>query len=883
MRIFLFSMMAVVAAQAAWGADIRIEARFLPEEHVIAGSQWVRWENAPGEAWFALLANLGRAPNPYLSPVVQDATYVAGFDPSWTEIDSVVWATPAGEAEVAYELLPAPPTVQTYSLDDVLLRVELPPGDGELRIDFRTRFPHVWGGEPGRLGDLYTWRFGWHPITFAPPAADPWPLILPAHDYELVLRLPSGWDAALPGEATREEDDAGISFTTRFGHPVRSVSLFFGPGDKLRWVRLPLEGLTVDAVALPGDEDQVRALATYVQEILDYYGDRYGPYPHDRLLLVEHPNEVGMALTADGAVYLPRWFFARQDLTAGGILSRYGRYILAHELAHLWWGIGIGVDLDAENWLSEGMAQYLAIRWYEEAFGAEGGNVFQFAQAGLGEGIAKFMLGFVNLREHLTELPYLGTAFQGFDEAVVKPTAEVRYGQVSGVRLYDKGYLVLRALAHLVGEDTFDKVLRKIHAAALGGTVTVADLQALLEEATGQDLAPFFSQWVYGDAQADYAVVGVTRGRAEGRHVAWVQLRRQGTGSMPVTVEARGAGGERAAQVWAGEEAETVLEFRTEFPVLEVVVDPGHHALDVDRLNNVWPRRFVVATEGNALPLDGYLVRPDVESGGVAISYLDRFGWAVYPQASAAGGWVRYGRDWEVQGWGAISDTLVGAFSVTRTLWATPPTGATSTYWEPVGDVTVTVARRPYLTLGLDLSWQEMIRRVHGGGLSFLALPGRGQRIAVAHSGLVGLAPHTYFGLTLSVGFADPGLPTELLFSLPELRALAVGPGSPLPRGERKAFVSGWLWLPPMRPSYSLGGAALVTEVRPRLYLSAGRVWDHDALPTMIPTYAEVGGELVVQVEAFGGLVAFTGVLGMVWPLPPTGTGILYFGIQAAQ
>jgi hypothetical protein len=153
---------------AVWGTTVKLEARFLPEEQVISGSMWVTWDSPLEVAHFALLANLGKEENPYLSGRARDEQYVDGFDPSWTVVEQVVWAGPTGEEEMPFELLPAPPTLQTYSLEEVLLLVELPGEEGQLRIDFRTRFPHVRAGAPGRLFDFYTWRFGWH--HHCPPA-----------------------------------------------------------------------------------------------------------------------------------------------------------------------------------------------------------------------------------------------------------------------------------------------------------------------------------------------------------------------------------------------------------------------------------------------------------------------------------------------------------------------------------------------------------------------------------------------------------------------------------------------------------------------------------------------------------------------------------------
>jgi len=876
LRIPTVLVILALASAGVFGAEISISVEFLPEEHVISGKELIAWDSPPAEAWLALLANLGRERNPYLSGRALDGEYVEGFDPAWTEIAGVYWEGPDGEEELPYELLPAPPTLQTYSLDDVLLRVPLPGGAGSLRIEFRTRFPHVFSGDSGRLGDVYTWRFGWHPIPIEPPQGDHWPLILPAHRYHVDLKLPEGWIAALPGEVEAEGQEEDTLYHAAFPGPVRSIALFIGPEEELRSVRLPLEGLTVDAVALPGDEDKVRALSTYVQEILATYGDRFGLYPYGRLLLVEHPNQVGVAMAADGVVFLPRWFFDRLDLTAEGMLSHYGRFVLAHELAHQWWGVGVGVDLDAENWLSEGLAQYAAISWYEDVFGAEGGNVFTFEKRGLGEAMAESLVGFANLREHFTELPYLDIVFLGFDEAVVKPLREVRYGQATSVRLYDKGYLVLRALAHLVGEKTFDSILRKAAERFRGGTMSVEGFKALLEEETGKDLGPFFQAWVWGDAQADYAIERVSRHKVEGKYVTMVHLTRSGSGFLPVEVEVCGPDGERVSQTWEpGEVPYEMLLFETDFPVREVVVDPGHYALDTDRLNNVWPPKFVLAAGKNALPLDGYVVRADPESRAIQVQYLDRFGWAIYPDALAVEGFVRYGREAAVWGFARVADTLIGEISFARFLWSQPETGFAGTYWVPAGELGLSISRRPYLAVGIWHSWRGYLPQVYGGEASLLTLPGQGGRLSLWHTQELPLLPHTYLDITLGVGLASPGLPAELTFGLPELHTLVNGP-----RGDRKFLLAASLFLPPERTPYRLAGAALVSRITPRAFLTLGRLWTEEAASGRILTYAEVGAELRIRIELFGGFMRLTGVAGIAWPLPE-GEGILYLSLEA--
>ncbi len=864
MRAVLFGVAIFGVLSSA--AAVRITAEFDPKTQELRGTQWVEFSEPQDEAWFLLLANLGREKNPYVSPLVLDSVYVWGFDPAWTKIEEVVWE-PLGMV-LPFEPLPAPATYQTYSLADVFLRVELPKKPGTLRLAFRTRFPHVWT-EPGRLGDIYTWRFGWHPIPLPTAPGETLPLFLPFHHYEVELVLPEGWRAFLPGQAVAE----GNRFRTRFPVPVNSVALYFGPAERFHAFSLQAEGRVWEGVAMPGDEAGLRAILTWAPEILAWYEERFGPYPLRRILLVEHPTDLGLALTAEGIVFLPRWFFAREHLTATGALTRLGLFVLAHELAHLWWGVGVGVDFDTENWLSEGFSQYLSVTWFEERFGHKGGNLFVFDKKGLGEELLSYQLGFVNLREHLVELPYLELAFLGFDEALVKPTREIRYDQVTADRIYNKGYLVLRALAHVVGEEVFARALRRAVQEFRGQEFTVAMWQRILEEESGQNLTQFFADWVRGEAWADYGIAGFRHRPGENGYEIELLLTYRGTGVLAVPVELRGPEEQKKTMVWrpAQEERQT-LTITLEFPVMEVVLDPEHRVLDVDRLNNRWPRRYVWAMK-REFPLDGYVVSTD-PSGAFSLSYLNRFGFAVYPQELAVAGWVRFGREASVRGWAQVQESLVGSVTISKNLWATPHIGSTATYWEQRGELSLTLARLPQWALGLGLSWSPGMTRAAAGAANVI-LTGEGHVLSFNHTELFGLGPHFYPTLTLSLGFASAGLDERFWPALTELRSLRLGADGPPQARTKTAAILG-LWLPPYLPAFSLGQAALVSEIRPRLFLAAGQLWNDTEKRS---TFLEVGGELLCTVEALGGFLRLHWVLGWAWPLIPQGPALLYFGL----
>jgi hypothetical protein len=190
--------------------------------------------------------------------------------------------------------------------------------------------------------------------------------------------------------------------------------------------------------------------------------------------------------------------------------------------------MGVGVDLDRDAWLSEGLAQYASVGYFERAYGAVDPNLLLVTGNGIIEDFVAKQFGYLNLREHLVELAYVRSVWSGFDEALVKPSIDVRYGNENAVRLYDKGFVVARALAAAVGDDAFDRVLRRSLTADPSGRLNPAALQQLMEEESGRSFAEWFAAWVYGDASVDYSVRIISRGETDATYETEVRVRRDG-------------------------------------------------------------------------------------------------------------------------------------------------------------------------------------------------------------------------------------------------------------------------------------------------------------------------------------------------------------------
>ncbi len=152
------------------------------------------------------------------------------------------------------------------------------------------------------------------------------------------------------------------------------------------------------------------------------------------------------------------------------IADRQG--LVAHELAHQWWGDLLTCREWAHVWLNEGFATYFTALWHEHA---GGDDEFALARRGMAQS-------------------YFAEA-RRYRRAIV--TREYRWASTMFDRhTYPKGGWILHMLRRELGDAAFQRALRRYARDNAYALVETADLQRAIREENGRNLDDFFAKWV---------------------------------------------------------------------------------------------------------------------------------------------------------------------------------------------------------------------------------------------------------------------------------------------------------------------------------------------------------------------------------------------------
>lgn len=224
-----------------------------------------------------------------------------------------------------------------------------------------------------------------------------------------------------------------------------------------------VDGIPVYSYVFPENKEQGFKDYGKAGEILRFFIQKIGAFPYEKLANIQSKTIYGGMENA-GAI-----FYAEESVG-----SKYIEELLAHEIAHQWFGDAV-TETDWEHvWISEGFATYMTLLYMEHKYGVD------------------------TLKAELKDDRKKVIAFeQKRNTPIVDTTAKGDYTQLLNANSYQKGGWVLHMLRRQVGDSTFWKGIRSYYATYGGRNANTDDFRQVMEKTSGRDLGDFFRQWLY--------------------------------------------------------------------------------------------------------------------------------------------------------------------------------------------------------------------------------------------------------------------------------------------------------------------------------------------------------------------------------------------------
>ncbi len=348
---------------------------------------------------------------------------------------------------------------------------------------------------------------------------------------DLSVEVPAGWFALGNGVLAEREPKAE---TTRFRwvqsepHPAYLVTLAAGEFDE---AHDDLGGLAIDYYVPKGKGAMIERSLGRTPEMIRLFAERLGtPFPWEKYAQVVVADFIFGGMENTSATTL----FERALLDERAALDVDMDSLVAHELAHQWFGDLVTCRDWSHAWLNEGFATYFEHVWKEHA---DGRDDYLYALEG-------------DLDLYLAE----------HDGRYARAVVEKRYANPIDLfdrHLYQKGGLILHALREHLGDAAFWRGIGFYLERHRGGSVETRDLLRALEDATGRSLEEQIHQWIERPGHPKLVV--------EAEH---------GDGALRVTV--------RQTQTGAGEGVDGVYHLRV--PVTVVTAEGRReHVLELTR------------------------------------------------------------------------------------------------------------------------------------------------------------------------------------------------------------------------------------------------------------------------------------------------------------
>jgi aminopeptidase N len=296
---------------------------------------------------------------------------------------------------------------------------------------------------------------------------------------ELLITVPSDMDVLSNGLRISDDDHGDGTRTVhwRQDEPHVSYLISFAAGRYEKLVD-SWDGIPISSWHYPGDAERARVSFGETAAMMEFFSAAFGRYPWPKYDQVVVRDFVAGGMENTTATTLT-------DNTlheASDVPFESSRGLVAHELAHQWFGDLVTCRDWADVWLNESFATFCEALYVEHAHGRDEAQMVRSSQA---------------------------RAYLGENRRYRRPISCRTYRASNDVfdsHSYAKGGRVLEMLRDRLGDEIFRRAVRAYLTTHAHQSVDARQFERALEEASGESLGAFFEQWIHRGGHPKFTV-----------------------------------------------------------------------------------------------------------------------------------------------------------------------------------------------------------------------------------------------------------------------------------------------------------------------------------------------------------------------------------------
>ncbi len=253
--------------------------------------------------------------------------------------------------------------------------------------------------------------------------------------------------------------------------PTYLVSVAVSNYEEINQSMTALNGtLPIQLMAKANDTNALKSSFQNLKPTLNALEHYFGPYVWQK---------IGYAATTRGAMEHATSIHYPTSLING---SLSGEDIMAHELAHHWWGNLVTCEKAEDMWINEGMAEFCSHLYLEYVYDRE---------------------------RYLNEVQrnaYVVLNSAHVQDNGYKAISGVTHDYVYGFHVYQKGAMVAHNLRAYMGDPAFFSGLQTLLTNNVFGNLSTVEFRDQLQQISGTPLGDFFDGWVLNPGFPSYVV-----------------------------------------------------------------------------------------------------------------------------------------------------------------------------------------------------------------------------------------------------------------------------------------------------------------------------------------------------------------------------------------